>query len=81
MKLHEFGVDLEQEEYATGFSCVRLEHDTKTGFLEMKQTWIIQHVIEAVGLDYGTTSGKYTPAEASTLVKYEDGESVSGTFN
>ena len=51
MNLRELGVDLEQENDAAGFLGVTLERDEKTGLLEMKQTGLIQRVIEAVGLD------------------------------
>ena len=44
----------------------------------MKQTWLILRVIEAVVLNGGMNRGKYTPAEASPLVKDEDGELTSG---
>ena len=44
------GVDLEQEDDPYGFLGVTLERDIKTRLLEMKQTGIIQRVIESVGL-------------------------------
>ena len=61
---------------------VTLEHDTDTGFLEMKKIVLIQRLIEAVGLDDGMNCGKYMPTEATPLVNDEDGElAVSDTFS
>jgi hypothetical protein len=74
-------MDLEQEDDAAGFLGVRLEKDTSTGLIEMKQTGLIDRIIEALGLDKGTVNGKSTPAEATPLVKNEDGEAASGGFN
>ena len=42
----------------------------ESSLLEMYQEGLIDHVIEALGLDVGTVSGKATPAEAKSLVKY-----------
>ena len=72
------GVLLEQESDATGFLGVRMETDQATGFMEMKQTGLIHWVTKALGLDLGTTSGKFTPAEVKPLVKDADGEPASG---
>jgi hypothetical protein len=47
----------------------------------MKQTGLIDRIIEALGLDKGTVNGKATPAEANPLVKDEDGPPASGDFN
>ena len=81
MNLRELGVDLEQENDAAGFLGVTLECDEKTGLLEMKQTGLIQRVIEAVGLDDGMAKGKFTPSELSPLVKDADGEPAGGMFS
>ena len=81
MNLRELGVDLEQENDAAGFLGVTLERDEKTGLLEMKQTGLIQRVIEAVGLDDGMAKGKFTPSELSPLVKDADGEPAGGMFS
>jgi hypothetical protein len=80
MKLREAGVDLEQEDDAAGFLGVRIEKN-EAGQLEMKQTGLIDRVIEALGLDAGTVNGKWTPAEAKPLVKDEDGEAAHGDFS
>ena len=53
-------------------SGVDFVHDKSTGLNEMKQTGLINCVIEALGLDDWYTKGKYTPAEAKPLVKDED---------
>ena len=63
MQLRELGVDLEQEDDAAGFLGVRLERNEDTGKLEMKQSGLIDRVLEALGLDVGTVHGKATPAE------------------
>ena len=49
--------------------------------LEMKQTGLIQRVIEAVGLNYGMTKGTFTPSEKSPLFKDDDGEPPSGMLS
>ena len=73
MKLREVGVDLEQEEDDAGFLGVRMDHNHKTGLLDMKQEGLIKRVIEAMGLDVRTTNDKWNPAEAKPLMKDEDG--------
>jgi len=79
MKLRELGVDLEQEDDAAGFLGVTMDRNEHSGLLEMKQTGLIQRIIEAVGLDDGMVKGKYTPAEQQPLIKDADGEPPSGT--
>jgi hypothetical protein len=81
LKLRELGVDLEQEEDAAGFLGVTLERDAETGQLEMKQTGLIDRVIEALGLDDGMAKGKETPAAATPLVKDVEGPEASGAFS
>jgi hypothetical protein len=81
MRLREEGVDLEQEDDAAGFLGVRLDRDENTGLLEMKQTGLIDRVLEALGLDAGTVNGKATPAEHAPLTKDEKGPEASGEFN
>jgi hypothetical protein len=80
LNLRELGVDLEQEEDAAGFLGVRIEKN-KDGLLEMKQEGLIERVIEALGLDAGTTNGKWTPAEQRPLVKDANGEEAVGNFS
>ena len=75
------GMSLEQESDAAGFLGVRMEIDQTTGLMELKQTGLIDRVIETLGLDIRTTSGKFTPAEAKPLVKDADGEPALGDFS
>ena len=81
MQLREQGVDLEQEDDAAGFLGVRLEKNEETGMLEMKQTGLIDRIIEALGLDVGTVNGKATPAEHAPLVKDVDGPEARRDFS
>ena len=37
------------------------EREIKTGLIEMKQTGLIQRVVEGVGLDDGVVKGEFTP--------------------
>ncbi len=53
MELCKLGVALEQEDDAAGFLGGKKECDSKTGLLEMKQTGLIERVVEALGLDDG----------------------------
>ena len=57
------GVDLEQEDDTAGFLGVTLEREIKTGMIEIKQTGLMQRVIEAVGLDTGMVKVKFTPSD------------------
>ena len=81
MQLREVGVDLEQEDDAAGFLGVRLERDTDSGLLEMKQTGLIDRVLLALGLDVGMINGKATPAEHAPLTRDEDGPPARGDFH
>ncbi len=67
MQLHELGVNLKQEDDATGFLGIMLECNPETNLLEMKQTRLIKQVIKALGLDDGLVKGKYTPCESKTV--------------
>ena len=80
MHLQDLGVDLEREDEAEGFLEVNLEQESNTGLIEMKQTGLIQCVIEAVGLDDGVKKGTFTPSEQRPLVKDSDGKTPSGMF-
>ena len=62
MELCKLGVMLEQEDDAAGFLGVKMERDSNTGLLEMKQTGLIERVVEALGLDDGYAWGKHTLA-------------------
>ena len=48
MPLQELGVDLEQEDDYVGFLGVTLDQESKTGLIDMKQTGLIQRIIEAL---------------------------------
>ena len=73
----ELGIDLEQEDDADGFKGVNFEQYLKTGILNMKQTRLIRHVIDAVGRYDGMSKGKFMPSEAKPLVKDEYDEPAS----
>jgi hypothetical protein len=81
MELCKLGVALEQEDDAAGFLGVKMECDSTTGLLEMKQTGLIKRVIEALGLDDGYARGKHTPAKTKPLVKDEDGVAAVEGFS
>ncbi len=81
MKLREVGVNLEQETDAAGFLGIRMERDPDTGLLEMKQEGLTLCIIEAMGLDVGTVTPKWTPAEAAPLVKDAEGAPATGAFS
>ena len=54
---------------------------TEEGHLELKQTGLIDRIVEALGLDQKMATRKWTPAEAKPLTKDEDGEMPQGSFN
>jgi hypothetical protein len=58
-----------------------MERDGNTELLEMKQTGLIERVVEALGLDDGYAWGKHTPAETKSLVKNEDGVAAAKGFS
>ena len=65
MELRKQGVDLEQEDDASGFLGVTLGCDETTGLMELKQVGLIDWVIETLGLNDGMAKGKCTPAEST----------------
>ena len=81
MELCKLGVALEQEDDAAGFLGVKFDRDSETGMLEMKQTGLIERVVEALGLDDGYARGKHTPAKTKPLVKDEDGVAAVEGFS
>ena len=81
MNLRSVGVDLEQEDDTSGLLGVTMCQDKDTNLTEMKQTGLIDQIIEVLGLDDGIARGKYTPAKATPLVKDECGDEASGTFS
>jgi hypothetical protein len=80
VKLREQGLLLEQEDDAAGFLGVKMTK-TKEGYLEMKQTGLIDRIIEALGLDTKLATNKWTPAEGTPSTKDEDGEGPQGSFS
>jgi hypothetical protein len=54
---------------------------TEDGNIEMKQTGLIDRVIEALGLDSKMATPKWTPAEGTSLTRDEDGEPPQGSFS
>jgi hypothetical protein len=81
MELCKLGVALEQEDDAAGILGVKMERDSNTGLLGMKQTGLIDRVFEALGLDDGYARGKHTPADTKPLVKDEDGVAAAEGFS
>ncbi len=81
MELCKLGVMLEQEDDAAGFLGVKMECNSNTGLLEMRQTGLIVRVVEALGLDDGYAQGKHTPTETKPLVKNEDGVAADKGFS
>jgi hypothetical protein len=79
-KLREQGLLLEQEDDAAGFLGVKMTK-TEDGLIEMKQTGLIDRIVEALGLDSKMATPKYTPAEATPLTRDEDGEPPQGAFS
>jgi hypothetical protein len=73
MELCKLKVALEQEDDVAGFLGVKMECDSNTGLLKMKQTGLIGRVVEVLSLDDGYAWGKHTPAETKPLIKDEDG--------
>jgi hypothetical protein len=81
IELCKLGVMLDQEDDADGFLGGKMEHDSNTGLLKMKQTGLIERVVEALGLDDGYARGKHMPAEIKLLVKDEDGVAAAEGFS
>ncbi len=81
MKLREVGANLEQMTDAAGFLEIQMEHDPDAGLLEMKQEGLTRCVIEAIGLDVGTVTPKWKPAEAAPLIKDAEGAPATGAFS
>jgi hypothetical protein len=81
MKLRVVGVDLEQETDAAGLLGIWMERDPDTGLMKMKQEELTVCIIEAMGLDVGTVTPMWTPAEAAPLVKDSEGALATGAFS
>ncbi len=74
IQLHGEGVDLEQEHDATRFFGLYIKWNAQTGFLNMMQKDLIKPVLETLGLNIGTATGKFTPVKGKPLVKHAHGE-------
>ena len=79
-KLRKEGLLLEQEDDAAGFLGVKMTK-TAEGYLEMKQTGLIDRILDALGLDSKLATNKWTPAEAKPLTRDSDGEGPHGSFS
>jgi Reverse transcriptase (RNA-dependent DNA polymerase) len=73
------GMDLEVEGEVLGFLGVHIERNVIEGTISLTQKGLIKRIIEA--LEVGGLPIKKTPATAEPLIKDEDGEEPSGTFN
>jgi hypothetical protein len=80
VKLRLQGLFLEQEDDAAGFLGVDMIR-TEKGFMEMKQTGLIDRILDALGLNSKMATNKWTPAEAKPLTRNEDGEGPLGLFS
>ena len=79
-RLRKQGLLLEQEDDAAGFLGVKMTR-TEEGLLEMKQTGLIDRILDALGLDSKLATNKWTPAESKPLTRDVDGEPCQGTFS
>ena len=80
VKLRKAGLDLEQEDDAAGFLGIQLSKNEACQ-IEMKQTGLIDRIIEALGLDDGSVKRKWTPTELKPLVRGEDREEAHGDYS
>ena len=58
---------MEQEDDAAGYLGVKITK-TEDGQIEMKQTGLIDRIVEALGLDSKLSTSQWTPAEAMPLM-------------
>eukprot|EP00956_Cyclotella_meneghiniana_P015936 scaffold24808_cov102-Cyclotella_meneghiniana.AAC.1 len=79
-RLRKEGLLLEEEGDAAGYLGVEMTK-TEEGLIEMKQTGLIDRVLEALGLDTKYATNKWTPAEGKPLTKNENGEPPQGSFS
>ena len=57
-----------------------MERESNTGLIDMKQTVLIQSVIEEVGFNDGMVKEKFTPSYKRPLVKDSNGKPPIGMF-
>ena len=81
IKLHEAGVDLEQEGDAAGFLGVTLECNDKNLLIEMLQYGMIDRIVEALVINDGMVTKYHTPLEGKPLVTDKDRTPDHGKFN
>ena len=74
------GLLLEQDDDAASFLGVHLTK-TKYGHNKIKQTGLIDCIIETLGMDTCLSTSKWTPDEAKLLVQNENGEPPRGDFS
>ena len=79
-KLRKEGLLLEEEGDAAGYLGIEMTK-TEEGLIEMKQTGLIDRVLEALGLGTKYATNKWTPAEGKTLTRDENGEPPQGLFS
>ena len=79
-QLRKQGLLLEEEGDAAGFLGVAMERN-EGGSVELKQRFLVDRILEALGLDSKMATGKYTPAKTSPLTKNEDGPASEGSFS
>ena len=78
--MREHSLLVEQQDNAAGYFGVKM---TKTvdGHIEMKQTGLIDRIMEARGLDFKLSTSKWTTAEAMPLTHEKNGEPPQGSFS
>ncbi len=81
VQLQTEGVDWEQEDDAARILGVHIEHDPKTGYLNIIQKDLLKWVLETLSLSVETTSGKFTPVKGKNLIKHAHGEHAFWNFN
>ena len=64
-----------------GFISVCVHQGPETGALELKQTGLINCIIEALGLNCGKVDAKWTSAKGNLLVRDNNGLKVEEGFN
>ena len=66
LKLHEQGLLLKQENNAVGVLGVDMTR-TEEGYIKIKQTGLIDQILEALGFDLMLATNKWTPVKAKPL--------------
>ncbi len=71
---------LEEEGDAAGYLGFEMIK-TEGGLIEMKQTGLIDRVLEALGLDSKLATNKRTPSEGKPLIRDEKGNLPQGSVS